>query len=147
MGGNRRAFRGPGVAAVPGISDSERVVISEGSLRARKDSNVRPLASESQVEVAKGAKHCQGSFRSTAKKGKDTVADRGWPKWWPQIWRALTLSDDELSELFTLATHAKRWDLTRALSAQLVDEAPAAAEAETGIIDVAQFRRRKGDAE
>jgi hypothetical protein len=72
-------------------------------------------------------------------------------KWWPQIWRALTLSDDELSELFALATHAKRWDLTRALSAQLealaVDEAPAAAEAETGIIDVAQFRRRKGDAE
>jgi integrase len=132
------------------VDDSERAVISEGLLRARKDSNLRPLASESPAGVAKGAKTLSGLVSDDGQEEAKTpsliVAGL---KWWPQIERALTLSADELSDLVTLATEARRWDLVRALSAQLealaVVEAPLALEPETGIIDVARFRRRKGE--
>jgi len=120
-------------------------------LRARVDSNHRPLASESPFGVAKDAKTLSGLVSAHCQEEAKTASPiEAGLKRWPQIGRVLSLSDDELSDLVTVATEARRWDLVRALSAQLealvVEEAPAAAEAETGIIDVAQFRRRKGDA-
>jgi hypothetical protein len=119
-------------------------------LRARKDSNLRPLASESADVVAKGLKTLSGLVPADGQEEAKTPSPIvGGLKWWPKLERPLTLSEDELSDLVTLATEARRWDLVRALSAQLetliVAEAPPAPDPETGIIDVARFRRRKGE--
>lgn len=111
--------------------------------RARKDSNLRPSASECDERITKHAITCDrlltGDGGDEAKTPHENVAGLNW---WPQ----LTLSEDALSDLVSLASKAKRWDLVEALSSQLTGLLDAlAAATPPNVASLAAARKRRGD--
>jgi hypothetical protein len=90
------------------------------SERARKDSNLRPLASECNPTQPNTAIQFAGATLGVSDSDSERpgTTERGHNSR-PIIERALLLTNDALWELLTLATKAKRPDLVQAVSAQL----------------------------
>lgn len=126
-----------------GLTESDYPEVSATSLRARKDSNLRPLASEADGDRENSAIRDERAEARVAAFDENPPGstERGQKCRPISAGPDLTLSENVLADLFDLATKARRWDLTQALSGQL--EAVTAAKADTKVASLDQARRRR----
>lgn len=123
-----------------GVS-SDSSDVSGTSERARVGSNHRPLASEAEPRKAKRASSFTGATSEALSSDVERpgTTERGQNSR-PEFPGPLLLSTDALTELLTLATRAKRFDLVKALAEQ-IEAAPEAGNVTS--LDAARRNRGK----